>query len=365
MDNQSQLTKIRTFFQSDLWPSLPQARPKYANPQPPVPMKLSCWTRLFYRYCFSRPKQPRPQAQMPIHPITSLQLQFAPENTVYRVGHSSLLMKLKSGFWMTDPVFSERVSPVRWFGPKRFHPAPVALNALPMLKGVLISHNHYDHLDKPTIKALKNRCECFYVPLGVGRLLQRWGIPKGQIKEFNWWQSMNINDTLLVATPARHFSGRGIGDRDSSLWCSWVVKSSEFSLFFSGDSGYTQDFRLIGETYGPFDVTCIETGAYDDSWSDVHMYPEQSVKAHQDLKGRYMLPIHNGTFDLAFHDWDEPFDRVAMAAKKAGVQVLLPQIGEPVHLAMLREQHPWWQFIGTETAETQSMAELLGESTWL
>lgn len=342
--NQSQfdLSQASVYLSDDSYPDAHIQTQKFQNILPPAPMTAALWGKMIYRHFFGRTKDSRPHDAVPVHTISSLQLQFAPVNSLYRLGHSSLLLKLSNGFWLTDPVLSDRASPVSWAGPKRFHQPPLSVAELPPLKGVLISHNHYDHLDKATIQALKGRCERFYVPLGVGKLLQRWGVKPKQIKEFQWWQSAKIGDVTLVSTPSRHFSGRGLHDRDRSLWCSWVIRSTDFSVFFSGDSGYCREFQIIGEHYGPFDITCIETGAYDDIWSDVHMFPEQSLQAHLDLKGRYFMPIHNGTFDLAFHDWFEPFDRITALSLKAKVSLLIPEMGQPVHLEALPEFRRWW-----------------------
>ncbi len=316
---------------------------RFHNHQAPQPMTMMGLSRLLGRYLFARPAEPSPLKPLPVHKLTAAQLQMAPVDTLYRLGHSTLLLKLGGEFWLTDPVFAKRASPVQWLGPKRFHKPPLRAEQLPPLKGIIISHNHYDHLDEMSIKVLAKRCEHFYVPLGVGQQLRCWGVAADNISEFDWWQSVQVGDTQLVATPARHFSGRGLFDTDRTLWCSWVIRSPEFSLFFSGDTGYFDGFQQIGKTYGPFDITCIETGAYDHSWPDVHMLPEQSLQAHLDLRGRYMLPIHNGTFDLALHDWFEPFEQIMALAASQQVSLLMPQIGEPVQLLTPPGWYPWWR----------------------
>ena len=321
---------------------------RFHNHQTPQPMTMLGLLRLCGRYLFARPATPAPIRPLPISKLSTSQLLASPNDTLYRLGHSTLLLKLNGEFWLTDPVFAKRASPLQWIGPKRFHEPPLIPEQLPALKGIIISHNHYDHLDKQSIQLLASRCEHFYVPLGVGRQLQQWGVAAGAITELDWWQSVQVGDTQLVATPARHFSGRGLLDTDRSLWCSWVIRSSQFSLFFSGDTGYFDGFKQIGAAYGPFDITCIETGAYDHSWPDVHMLPEQSLQAHLDLGGRYMLPIHNGTFDLALHDWFEPFERIMNLAGAQQVPLLMPQIGEPVQLLTPPGWYPWWRQQETE-----------------
>jgi len=316
---------------------------RFRNHQAPKPMTIMGLAQLCGRYLFARPAVPAPIRPFPVCKLTVSQLLSSPADTLYRLGHSTLLLKLNGEFWLTDPVFAKRASPLQWVGPKRFHEPPLIPEQLPALKGIIISHNHYDHLDEYSIKLLASRCEHFYVPLGVGQTLQQWGVSAEAITEFDWWQSIQVGDTQLVATPARHFSGRGLFDTDRSLWCSWVIRSSQFSLFFSGDTGYFDGFKEIGAAYGPFDVTCIETGAYDHSWPDVHMWPEQSLQAHLDLGGRYMLPIHNGTFDLALHNWFEPFERITALAASESVALLMPQIGEAVQLASPPNWYPWWR----------------------
>lgn len=316
---------------------------RFYNHQAPQPMTAVELCRLLGRYLFARPAVPAPLKTLPVHQLTTGQLLSSSVDALYRLGHSTLLMKLNGDFWLTDPVFSLRASPLQWIGPKRFHVPPLSAEQLPPLKGVIISHNHYDHLDKASIRTLIARCEHFYVPLGVGRQLQRWGVSASVITELDWWQSVQVGDTQLVATPARHFSGRGLLDTDRSLWCSWVIRSPSYSVFFSGDTGYFDGFKQIGELYGPFDITCIETGAYDKSWPDVHMLPEQSLQAHRDLGGRYMMPVHNGTFDLALHDWFEPFERIMALAATHQVPLVLPQMGEMVSLQAPPDWYPWWR----------------------
>lgn len=316
---------------------------RFHNHHLPQPMTGTGLLRLLGRYLFARPAVPAPIRPVPVHALTTSQLLVPSADTLYRLGHSTLLLKLNGEFWLTDPVFAKRASPLQWIGPKRFHEPPLMPEQLPALKGIIISHNHYDHLDEMSIKALASRCEQFYVPQGVGRKLQQWGVAAENITEFDWWQSVQVGGTQLVATPARHFSGRGLFDTDRSLWCSWVIRSPALSVFFSGDTGYFDGFKQIGEAYGPFDITCIETGAYDRDWPDVHMLPEQSLQAHLDLDGCYMLPIHNGTFDLALHDWFEPFERITALAAAQQVPLLMPQIGEPVQLSVPQHWYPWWR----------------------
>lgn len=284
-----------------------------------------------------------PSGKIPVQLLTNAQLMDVKGDTIYRLGHSTLLLKVSGKFILIDPVFSERASPFQWFGPKRFHNSPISLEELPHIDAVIISHDHYDHLDEAAIKRLNNKVEHFVTPLKVGSHLKSWGVPQEKIVELDWWHEYSFDNITLTATPAQHFSGRGVFDKDQTLWASWVISSDNSNLFFSGDSGYFSGFKQIGERYGPFDVTMIETGAYNELWSEIHMHPHESVKAHIDLKGRYMLPVHNGTFDLALHDWYEPLELVIKEGNKNNVAVLTPEFGQAVAIGQPNLTSKWWR----------------------
>ncbi|MCG8617555.1 MAG: MBL fold metallo-hydrolase [Desulfobacterales bacterium] len=262
------------------------------------------------------------------------------------IGHSSLMINMDGFRILLDPVFEEKVTIV---GPKRFNgPLPVDLSNLPDIDLVIVSHDHYDHLNKATIKALKDKAACFMVPLGVDAHLKNWGIPASRIIALNWWQSGTPVEGLTVtATPGQHFSGRGLMDRNRTLWASWVIASPNYKIFFSGDSGYFDGFAAIGKAFGPFDMTFLECGAYDPAWHGVHMYPEETVQAHRDLKGEILHPIHWGTFNLALHPWYDPMERLLKAAKTAGVTIATPMAGQTVTLTELGT--PWWEIHKTIT----------------
>lgn len=300
--------------------------------------------RIGFKYLLLRkPPETRPSAPLPVQPLSRQALLDAPDNSLWRLGHSTLLFKSHGDFFLTDPVFSERASPVQWAGPKRFHEPPIALAELPPLKAVILSHNHYDHLDHASVMALAATTEQFLAPLGVGDTLVEWGVPKAKVRQLDWWEETEVAGVRFAATPAQHFSGRGLFDSNQTLWASWVVIAPQWRLFFSGDSGYFDGFKRIGERYGPFDVALVETGAYNVAWPNVHMQPEESLKACQDVGGRWMVPIHNGTFDLSIHAWQEPFERITRLADAAGVPLATPRLGE--RLDMLRPQRgtPWWR----------------------
>ena len=298
--------------------------------------------KLMWAFAVGKPAGTVPTKAVPVLALTRAQLLAAPDNTLFRLGHSTLLLKLNGHFFLTDPVFSERASPVQWAGPKRFHQPPISIAELPPIKAVILSHDHYDHLDHAAVLALAAKTEHFVTPVGVGDTLVKWGVPKAKVQQFDWWQGLTIDGVRLVATPSQHFSGRGLFDGNQTLWASWVIEAPELRVFFSGDSGYFDGFKQIGEKYGPFDVTMIETGAYDKLWPDVHMQPEQTLQAHLDLQGKWLMPVHNGTFDLGLHVWHEPFDRITALAAKRGVNLATPQMGEAVDLKQPQRGEKWW-----------------------
>jgi L-ascorbate metabolism protein UlaG (beta-lactamase superfamily) len=260
------------------------------------------------------------------------------------MGHSTVLIEIDGKRILTDPVFGERCSPSSIVGPKRFHPTPIALEDLPELDAVIVSHDHADHLEKNSVVHLAATGVRFYVPLGVGAHFVKWGIPSEQIVELDWWE--NADDAggsiNIVATPARHFSGRSIGP-NQTLWASWAIIGPNHRVFFSGDTGFFDGFTEIGNKYGPFDLTMIKIGAYDKGWPDIHVNPEQAVRAHQALKGKLLLPIHWGTFNLAFHNWFDPPEWVTAEAAKSDVRLATPKPGQTVDAISPGEFEPWWE----------------------
>lgn len=301
---------------------------------------------------FRKPQGTAPAGAFPVDALSRADLDAAPDRSLYRLGHSTLLLKLRAEYWLTDPVFGERASPFKRMGPKRFHAPPIALADLPPLRGVILSHDHYDHLDRETVLALDARTGVFLTPLGVGERLIEWGIDAAKVRQLDWWQSEEVAGIKFTATPAQHFSGRSLFDGNSTLWASWVIADADLRVFFSGDTGYFDGFREIGERLGPFDVTLIETGAYDAQWPYVHMQPEETVQAHLDLRGRWLVPIHNGTFDLAMHRWQEPFERVTGLSLARGVALATPRMGERLDLAQPQRGERWWREVASEAEAT-------------
>lgn len=260
------------------------------------------------------------------------------------LGHSTLLVELDGKRVLFDPVFSDRVSPVSFAGPKRFHRSPLPIDELPPLDAVAITHDHYDHLDYPAVLALAKLNVPFIVPLGVGAHLEHWGVPRERITEVDWWQATDVAGLTLVATPARHFSGRSplFVDRDASLWCGFALIGDRQRMYYSGDTGMFPGFADIGERLGPFDVVMMESGAYNANWCDVHIGPEQGVLAAQMANARLFMPVHWGTFDLAVHAWTEPAERAWLAARRAGLPIHVPRPGESFEPSDPPEMRRWW-----------------------
>lgn len=316
---------------------------RFQNAKPIAATGFVKTVRIMWDFLFNKPADSVPATPPVVVPISRAELEAAPDRSLFRLGHSTLLMKLQGGFWLTDPVFSNRASPFQWLGPKRFHPPPISIDDLPAITGIILSHNHFDHLDKQSVLALAKKTRHFVTPLGVGDTLIEWGVDPEKVHQRDWWEDITLDGLRLVATPAQHFSGRGLFDGNKSLWASWAIIDQDFRVFFSGDTGYFDGFKEIGQRFGPFDLTLVETGAYNERWPDVHMMPEQSLQAHIDLRGRWMLPIHNGTFDLAMHAWHAPFDTISALAEEAGVSLTTPRMGERVDMNQLNPGHRWWR----------------------
>jgi len=285
-----------------------------------------------------------PSAPPPVVPRTRQSFD-APPTTGLRVtwlGHSTTLVELDGHRILTDPVWSERVSPLSWVGPRRYYGPPVGLADLPPVDVVVISHDHYDHLDYPTVSAMKDWDTTFVVPLGVGAHLAGWGVPESRIVELDWWERTRVRQLEVVATPARHASGRGALDKDRTLWAGFAFLGPQHRAYYSGDTGLFPAMRDIGERLGPFDLTMIEVGQYNSAWPDWHIGPEQAVQAHQLLRGRVLLPVHWGLFSLAYHGWTEPIERVLAAAAASRQVVIAPRPGESVEPTAGPELARWW-----------------------
>lgn len=282
-----------------------------------------------------------------LQPMTAniSKLTSATKPQVMWLGHSTTLLNISGKIILTDPVLSNRASPFPFAGPKRsISKLPITAKDLPAIDAVLISHDHYDHLDYATIKQITSKTKRFFVPLGVGAHLTSWGVPASKITELDWWEELKFGDITFACTPSRHFSGRTLNDRFKTLWCSWAIKAPAVSVFFSGDTGYSPHFKQIGKKYGAFDLTLMECGQYNENWAHIHMTPEQTVAAHHDVKGKLLLPIHWGAFVLALHDWNDSITRAHKASTRPKAHVTTPKIGETVSFTSTKyPQDKWWQ----------------------
>jgi L-ascorbate metabolism protein UlaG (beta-lactamase superfamily) len=258
------------------------------------------------------------------------------------IGHSTTLVELDGTRLLTDPIWSRRASPYSWVGPRRFAPPPIDLAALPPVDAVVISHDHYDHLDRATLTAMKAWKTTFVVPLGVGQHLVYWGIPAARVVELDWWEGISVGGVEITCTPARHASGRMVIDDDAKLWAGYALVGPRHRVFYSGDTGLFTALRDIGERLGPFDLTMIEIGQYGRAWPDWHIGPEQAVLAHQLLRGKVMLPVHWGTFALAYHGWTDPIERALVAARAAGIVIVAPRVGQSFEPASPPAVERWW-----------------------
>jgi len=305
--------------------------------------------RLVLFEMFSRDSRSRPPNGIPV--VEPVSLGCAEPLAVTWLGHATALLEIDGYRVLTDPVWSQRCSPSRTIGPQRLHPPPAPLEVLPALDAVVISHDHYDHLDMDTVRALADMQRAtFITSLGVGAHLREWGIPASRIVELDWNTSFRIDVLSVTATPARHLSGRFLS-RNNTLWSSWVIAGPDHRVFFGGDTGYTGSFAEIGARHGPFDLTLLPIGAYNTAWPDIHMNPEEAVTAHGDLNGAgsvgdrtdgLLVPIHWATFRLAPHPWAEPADRLAVAADAAGIEVAIPKPGARVVPGEPADLEPWW-----------------------
>ncbi|GHF27142.1 MBL fold metallo-hydrolase [Streptomyces mashuensis] len=323
----------------------------FVNPEGPRRTPAGSMLRLLPGYFSAEERRRRAPAQaVPVHPTTVADL-ARPSASGLRLtwmGHSTVLAEIDGARILLDPVWSERCSPFPFAGPRRLHPVPVPLSEAGRPDAVVISHDHYDHLDMATVRALARTGTTFVVPLGVGAHLEHWGVPAARITELDWHEQTEVAGLTLTATPARHFCGRALRNAQHTLWASWVITGPDHRVFHSGDTGYFPGFADIGDRHGPFDATMIQVGAYSDLWPDIHMRPEEGLRAHTDLQcgdatTGVMLPIHWGTFSLAPHPWAEPAEGSVAAAEKHGARVVVPRPGQPFEPAEGLLLDPWWR----------------------
>lgn len=310
-------------------------------------MGFSNMARMIYRFFFDRKPDLEPTGPLPMEKVDSIQIVSKPPE-IKRLtwfGHSACLLEMEGKRILFDPMLGPSPAPHPLLGPKRFSKElPIPIEKLPHIDAVVISHDHYDHLDYESILKLKDKTDHFYAPLGVGAHLVAWGVDPDKITELDWWKESSIDGFTFICTPARHFSGRGLFDKFATLWSSWIVTTENTRLYFSGDGGYGPHFKEIGDRYGPFDLVMLECGQYNKLWKDIHMMPEETVQAAIDLKGKVMMPIHWGAFALAMHPWTDPVSRVTKSAHARNINITTPVIGEPVMFQgpeiPIRE---WWK----------------------
>ena len=286
-----------------------------------------------------------PQASIPTVK-TDLRTFISDTPAIVWFGHSSYLILINGKRILVDPVFSDRPSPVQYLGTKSFEGARIySTDDFPEIDALIITHDHYDHLDYNSISKLKSKAIKFYAPLGVGQHLAHWGVDENSITEFDWWDTEEVFPGMqLTSTPARHFSGRGF-IRNKSLWTSYVLKTGTHNIFIGGDSGYDAAFKVIGEKHGPFDIALLECGQYDRQWPLIHMMPEETVQASIDLKAEVLMPVHWGKFVLANHAWKDPITRAKKQAEVLEVKITTPRIGEPIILGSDLPSTEWWKLI--------------------
>ena len=302
------------------------------------------------------PEQRVPPAPPPIVSLTRATFANPPASglRVTWLGHSTALIEIDGYRLLVDPVWAKRASPSQFVGPRRFHAPPLPLGEMPPLDAVILTHDHYDHLDMATVRALasssaQHRTQ-WITALGVGAHLERWHVPASRISELDWGDTAHVGALRMTAQPARHFSGRGF-KRDQTLWASWVIAGPAHRVFHSGDTGFFEGLAEIGARHGPFDLTMIKIGAYGETWPDIHLDPEQAVRVHGMLRGEVLLPIHWGTFNLAFHSWNEPPERLLLAAEHANARVVIPRPGQPIEPASLPVLDTWWRDVGASVSQ--------------
>jgi L-ascorbate metabolism protein UlaG (beta-lactamase superfamily) len=287
----------------------------------------------------------RPDFEIPVEKIDSLTIvKNVSQTKLIWFGHSAFLLQIDGKNILLDPMLGEVPAPHPWLGSKRFNKQlPIEIEQLPQIDAILISHDHYDHLDYGSIQKLKGKTKQFYVPLGVGAHFLAWGVPAESIHEFNWWDEIQHEDLKIAFAPARHFSGRGLTNRNSTLWGSWIITGQTHNIYFSGDGGYGPHFKEIGAKYGPFDFAMLECGQYNPNWVQIHMMPEETAQAAVDVQAKLMMPIHWGAFTLALHSWTDPIERVTKKAAELNMPLIAPKIGQPIHVGLpapLLEE--WW-----------------------
>ena len=320
---------------------------KFLNTNTAIPKDFSFseLLKISKKFFFEKVPNGRPKADLEVSKLSKDEVtNYSGPSRMVWYGHSAFLLQTQKLNILIDPMFGQVAAPMGFLGDKRFNTAmPLTIDELPFIDAVIISHDHYDHLDYESIKKLKAKVGHFYVPLGVGMHLEAWDIPKAAITEMDWWEATTFKGLQLVCTPAQHFSGRKFGKNQTTLWASWVIKTTEENIYFSGDSGYAPHFKEIGERYGPFDIALMECGQYNQMWAEIHMMPEETALAGVDVKAKTIMPIHWAGFKLALHSWTDPIERVTAKAEELELPMITPQIGEPFIVnSQKTNKVEWW-----------------------
>lgn len=286
-----------------------------------------------------------PAAPIPVLPFDANAFNTDPEKPKFVwYGHAVLLLQINGKNLLIDPMFGTNASPIAPFGVKRFSKNTLSIiDELPPIDAILISHDHYDHLDYASIKKLKSKVSTYFVAMGVSRHLERWGIAADQITEFDWWQEIDFQGINITFTPSRHFSGRGLTDRFKSLWGGWVFIGDNHKVYWSGDGGYGDHFKAVHERFGQFDWAFMECGQYNAMWHDLHLFPEESALAAVDAGAKMAIPVHWGGFALAMHSWKEPVENFVQKAAELQLPVCTPEIGSVVTLGEESTSIRWYE----------------------
>ncbi len=321
---------------------------KFVNTKKEIPeaTSFSKMLSISRKFFFEKVENGRPNGDLRVQKIDSAHIaNYNGGSRLIWFGHSAFLLQIDGKNILIDPMFGSVPAPHQWMGAKRFNvQLPIDIEKLPKIDAVVISHDHYDHLDYESIKRLKDKVGAYFVPLGVGVHLEAWEVDRSKIKEMDWWEETVFKNIQLACTPAQHFSGRKFSNGQSTLWSSWVIKSDSTALFFSGESGYATHFTAIGKKYGPFDFAMMECGQYNKMWPDIHMFPEETAQAGVDLRAKSIMPIHWGAFKLALHSWTDPIVRVSKKAEELAIPLVTPKIGEPIIINELPKPNSvWWQ----------------------
>ncbi|MCB2409649.1 MBL fold metallo-hydrolase [Hymenobacter lucidus] len=325
---------------------------EFQNLVPTTTMTGGSTFSVFWKFLFNKNPAATPAAPLPMQPLDSLSItrKTADMVRVTWFGHSASLVEIAGKNILLDPMLSVKMGPLSWVTPTRYNPQlAITAEQLPPIEAVLISHDHYDHLDYQTILRLKDKTAHFYVPLGVGAHLLAWGVAPEKIRELDWHDSIQLPGLTIISQPARHFSGRGLTNRNSTSWSSWVIKSARKRVFYSGDGGYGPHFQAIGRQHGPFDLAIMECGQYDPAWSQIHMLPEQTAQAGLDVRAQVVLPVHWGAFTEAHHAWNDPIQRVTAEAARLKLPLTTPELGQPVTLGQASlPQRRWWETVAAQ-----------------